>query len=538
MIDSNFLYVEEKDILYLLIYKLGKGSYSTVWYSIEIENFFSKIKNKKILKFTPKALKIHHSDSYDIGIIETEINKILVDSNKKKCPNINYPTSHFVYDDEYVIVVYEVAIGSLYDVMKEFDKKLPLEFVSDIIPQLIKPLEFVHKCKYIHTDIKPENYLLMGTNQLQKDILEFVLNYGLGEKLKRIGNLKKFKKSDIKDKILQEILIKFLNLVSKKFNLSGNILCVDPDDNSTDNYNDNDNDNDNEDDSNDDLDSNVDLDTDLDTDTDTNTNTDTNSNSEHSFYSNISDEEKESDYETVSSYDSRDNEYFKQLDIFHTDTIVKMLFEIEANKNNNNNNNNNNNQNINREKNNDYKKNLIQLEKEKKIKYLKQILKNPIIKLTDFGTMINFTDTKSTFQTRYYRSPEIILGLDFNEKIDLWSLGCTIYELVTGKILFYTCKNNLIKKYDVDLLNIKMIFEKISQKEQDKLFKIIQISKRKKYFLTKKNNLNYFSQIEYNCWEKDLINLSGNNNTPDHIGQFIKIISCLLNITPGKRSYS
>jgi hypothetical protein len=33
-------------------------------------------------------------------------------------------------------------------------------------------------------------------------------------------------------------------------------------------------------------------------------------------------------------------------------------------------------------------------------------------------------------------------------------------NLVTGKILFYTCKNDLIKKYDVDLLNIKMILEK------------------------------------------------------------------------------
>jgi hypothetical protein len=64
----------------------------------------------------------------------------------------------------------------------------------------------------------------MGTNQLQKDILEFVLSYGLGEKLKRISNFKKFQKSDIDDKIMQETLIKFLNLVSKKFNLSGNIL--------------------------------------------------------------------------------------------------------------------------------------------------------------------------------------------------------------------------------------------------------------------------------------------------------------------------
>ena len=228
MVNSNFLYLEDKDTLYILVYKLGKGAYSTVWYSMEIENFFSKIKNKKTLKFNPKALKIHNDDSYDVGIVETEIGKILVDSNKKKCTNINYPTSYFIHDDIYVIVVYEVAIGSLYDVMKVFDKKLPIEFVYDIIPQLIKPLEFIHNCKYIHTDIKPENYLLMGTNQLQKDILEWVLDYGLGEKLKRISNLK-IKKSDFEDKIIQETLIKFLKSISKKFNLSENIIGDDCD---------------------------------------------------------------------------------------------------------------------------------------------------------------------------------------------------------------------------------------------------------------------------------------------------------------------
>jgi serine/threonine-protein kinase SRPK3 len=525
MVNSNFLYVEDKDTLYILIYKLGKGSYSTVWYSIEVENFFSKIKNKKILKFNPKALKIHHEDSYDVGIVETEIGKILIDSNKKKCPNINYPTSHFIYDDVYVIVVYDVAIGSLYDVLKEFDKKLPLEFVKEIIPQLIIPIQFIHKCKQIHTDIKPENYLLMGTNQLQKDILDYVLNYGLGEKLKRISNLKKFKKSDIEDKILKETLIKFLNLISKKFFLSDNLLN---DSDSDDDNDDSDDNNDDSDDDNDDNDGN---------DDENNSNDDENDLlSQYSFYSNISDQKKESDYKTVSSYDSRDNEYFKPIDIFHTDTVLKMIFDLEANKNNKNFHNNNNNY-----KNNDYKKNLIQIEKEKKIKYLKEILKNPVVKLTDFGTMINFTDIKSTIQTRYYRSPEIILGLDFNEKIDLWSLGCTVYELVTGKILFYTCKNKLIKKYDVDLVNIKMIFEKISRSEQNKLLKMIYKSGRKNYFLTKKNYLNFFSDIEHNSWKNDLLNLSDKTSDKlsgeNYINSFIKIIEDLLNIVPYERLY-
>ena len=192
---NNFVYNESTDTFYILIYKLGKGGYSTVWFSLEFENFFSKIKNKKSLKINPRALKIHNEDCYDQAMTEIEINELLIDNNKKKFPHINYPISNFIIDDTYVVVVYEVAIGSLYDVMKIFNKKLPIGFVNKIIPQLIKPIDFMHKCKYIHTDIKPENYLLMGLNQQQKDILEYSNSYGLSEKLKKIANFKKFRNS-------------------------------------------------------------------------------------------------------------------------------------------------------------------------------------------------------------------------------------------------------------------------------------------------------------------------------------------------------
>jgi serine/threonine protein kinase len=200
---NNFIYNDSADIFYILIYKLGKGAYSSVWFSLEFENFFSKIKNNKTLKINPRALKIHNEDCYDQGMIEMDINKLL--DNKKKFAYINYPLSNFIYDDIYVIIVYEVAIGSLYDILKEFNKKLPLKFVFEIIPQLIKPIEFMHKNKYIHTDIKPENYLLMGLSELQKDIIEYSINYNLLEKLKKISKLKKF---NIDDKIVKDSLNK------------------------------------------------------------------------------------------------------------------------------------------------------------------------------------------------------------------------------------------------------------------------------------------------------------------------------------------
>ena len=38
-------------------------------------------------------------------------------------------------------------------------------------------------------------------------------------------------------------------------------------------------------------------------------------------------------------------------------------------------------------------------------------------------------------QSRYYRSPEIILGIEYTTAIDIWSFACIIVELLTGSFL-------------------------------------------------------------------------------------------------------
>ncbi len=48
----------------------------------------------------------------------------------------------------------------------------------------------------------------------------------------------------------------------------------------------------------------------------------------------------------------------------------------------------------------------------------------------------------SELVSRFYRAPEIILGLSYDTKIDIWALGCTLFELFTGKILFPGRNNN------------------------------------------------------------------------------------------------
>uniref|UniRef100_A0A672P6J4 non-specific serine/threonine protein kinase n=1 Tax=Sinocyclocheilus grahami TaxID=75366 RepID=A0A672P6J4_SINGR len=60
------------------------------------------------------------------------------------------------------------------------------------------------------------------------------------------------------------------------------------------------------------------------------------------------------------------------------------------------------------------------------------------VKVIDFGSASHVSKAVcSTYlQSRYYRAPEIILGLPFWEAIDMWSLGCVIAELFLGWPLY------------------------------------------------------------------------------------------------------
>ena len=60
------------------------------------------------------------------------------------------------------------------------------------------------------------------------------------------------------------------------------------------------------------------------------------------------------------------------------------------------------------------------------------------VKLIDFGSASPVEKAiQSTYlQSRYYRAIEILLGLPFNESIDMWSLGCVMAELFLGWPLY------------------------------------------------------------------------------------------------------
>ncbi|XP_054732288.1 serine/threonine-protein kinase PRP4 homolog [Anastrepha obliqua] len=78
---------------------------------------------------------------------------------------------------------------------------------------------------------------------------------------------------------------------------------------------------------------------------------------------------------------------------------------------------------------------------------------NLCLKLCDFGSASTINDNEITpyLISRFYRAPEIILGITYDYGIDMWSAGCTIYELYTGKILFSGKSNNQMLKFFMDL---------------------------------------------------------------------------------------
>ncbi|GAB0140052.1 hypothetical protein EsHS_00000690 [Epichloe bromicola] len=76
-----------------------------------------------------------------------------------------------------------------------------------------------------------------------------------------------------------------------------------------------------------------------------------------------------------------------------------------------------------------------------------------VLKICDLGTAIDRSDAATAHNqitpylvSRFYRAPEIILGMPYDYGVDMWSIGCTLYELYTGKILFTGDSNNQMLK--------------------------------------------------------------------------------------------
>ncbi|KHJ33686.1 putative serine-threonine protein kinase [Erysiphe necator] len=75
-----------------------------------------------------------------------------------------------------------------------------------------------------------------------------------------------------------------------------------------------------------------------------------------------------------------------------------------------------------------------------------------LLKICDLGSASDASDNEIApyLVSRFYRAPEIIIGMPYDFAIDMWSVGCTLYELYTGKILFTGRTNNQMLRSIMD----------------------------------------------------------------------------------------
>ncbi|CAK9205497.1 unnamed protein product, partial [Sphagnum troendelagicum] len=76
-----------------------------------------------------------------------------------------------------------------------------------------------------------------------------------------------------------------------------------------------------------------------------------------------------------------------------------------------------------------------------------------VLKLCDFGSAMFAGENEITpyLVSRFYRAPEIILGLPYDHALDVWSVGCCLYELYSGKMLFPGHTNNDMLRLHMEL---------------------------------------------------------------------------------------
>lgn len=367
---------------YILIKKLGCGSFAVVWLCYSL-------KHKKCY-----AIKILNPEDYKSGVKEINIFKeiykfksqyiiSMIDHFEISVPNDQLGSDNDEYYDKsykHICIVLELMLCSVYDIIKICNKKykyLPLEFIKKIIYQTLLATNILHKNGIIHTDIKPENMLISfdHATEISKII-------DLDNNLIQICN--SFNNSDI-----NSLILKIMKDLRKKNNsqhcdikimaikeLVIRILRSSDSQNHIEKINNRDNNY-----------RNLNI---------------------KNYNENYSDTDSEDPDYTIKRYEITDSENESD-DELNGDSNDGSTSESQNDEPNH---------------------------KHQHI-FSGYHLKDISIKISDLGTCIKKDNLKcKEIQTRHYRAPEVVLGLKYNEKCDIWSIGCCIYELLTLKLLF------------------------------------------------------------------------------------------------------
>lgn len=113
------------------------------------------------------------------------------------------------------------------------------------------------------------------------------------------------------------------------------------------------------------------------------------------------------------------------------------------------------------------------------------------VKICDMGngcwTYHHFTPE---IQTRQYRSPEVIIGADYNTSADIWSFACTIFEMVTGDFLFEPRKGS---NYDKDDDHLAQMMELLGRMPKN----LAMSGKHSKKYFDSRGNLRRIKDLRF-----------------------------------------
>lgn len=142
---------------YIVLNKIGKGSYCTVWsvYDIEFKKLF--------------ALKIYNEEDIEDAQNEIEVLKKIKEFNLPFIILYNESFNYEYGDDIYIMQLMDLCGYSLNSIIKLFKEDFLINtelydkyvnFIYNSYLKLNNLLNILHKYEYCHTDIKPENILI------------------------------------------------------------------------------------------------------------------------------------------------------------------------------------------------------------------------------------------------------------------------------------------------------------------------------------------------------------------------------------------
>ena len=357
---------------YVLLKQIGYGNNAIVWLAYRMTND------------TYVAVKVQDHQCYIDGCREVSIID-RINSFSQINPNVQTycvkMLDYFTYKEKnetrYVCSVYDLYAESIHCVLRMgiYKYGLPIDVVKNITRQLLKALDLLHtepKLSIIHTDVKPQNILFKGITDYNQNVITIFKKSGFIEKYQQL----KRENANDETKLSQEVEILALECVQeiRLLKINPHAETLEPDTDSDDERIIGDYD---------------DYDEDLDC------------------------EDEDDDNDRVNDRKQSVNDIKEFLNFKHIYDLYECDYEFDRVLNN-------------RAKTTD-KASVVN----------DMYIKNCEIALTDFGNAYVYSSrTVNEIQDRRYRAPEVILDLNYGYGVDIWSVACVVFELLTGFVLF------------------------------------------------------------------------------------------------------